>query len=112
MNRIVEARQSFRKNLPAELKGSIEPYHPDKHNTAATLMDNILLGRIGHHHADAPERIRAIVRDILHELGLYDDAISLGLELNVGVGGRRLTTAQRQKLNLARALLSVPISSF
>ena len=42
---------------------------------------------------------------ILEELGLYDDVLDIGLDFNVGVGGRRLTGAQRQKLDLARALL-------
>ena len=46
-----------------------------------------------------------IVRDILRDLGLYKDVMGIGLEFNVGVGGRRLTAVQRQKLNLARALL-------
>ena len=46
-----------------------------------------------------------IVREILDELGLYDDVLDIGLDFNVGVGGRRLTGAQRQKLDLARALL-------
>jgi putative ABC transport system ATP-binding protein len=31
--------------------------------------------------------------------------VRIGLEFNVGVGGRRLTTVQRQKLHVARALL-------
>ena len=68
-------------------------------------MDNVLFGRIGHNHPDGPERIRSIVREILDELGLYDDVLDVGLDFNVGVGGRRLTGAQRQKLDVARALL-------
>ena len=68
-------------------------------------MDNVLFGRIGHNHPDAPERIRTIVCLILDELGLYDDVLDIGLDFNIGVGGRRLTGAQRQKLDLARALL-------
>ena len=68
-------------------------------------MDNVLFGRIGHKHPDGPERIRAIVRDLLDELGLYDDVLDVGLDFNVGVGGRRLTVAQRQKIDVARALL-------
>jgi len=42
---------------------------------------------------------------VLEELNLYGDVIDAGLDFNVGSGGRRLTMAQRQKLNLARALL-------
>ena len=105
MERIVGARGIFRENLPEDLKGSVEPYDPEQFNTAASLMDNVLLGRIGHQHADAAGRIRAIVRSILHELGLWPDVVDVGLDFNAGVGGKRLTAGQRQKLSLARALL-------
>ena len=68
-------------------------------------MDNVLFGRIGNQHPDGPERIRAIVRDLLDELGLYDDVLGVGLNFNVGAGGRRLTVAQRQKIDVARTLI-------
>ena len=108
MERIVAARAVFREGLPEELADSFQPYDPEQFNTAASLMDNVLLGRIGHRQADAAERIRGIVRDVLHELDLYADVIGVGLEFNVGVGGKRLTAGQRQKLNLARSLLKSP----
>ena len=31
------------------------------------------------------------MRDLLDELGLYDDVLDVGLDFNVGAGGRRLT---------------------
>jgi len=34
--------------------------------------------------------------------------IEVGLEFNVGVGGKRLTATQRQKLGIARALIKRP----
>ena len=91
--------------MPREFKDSIVPYDPTQYNVAANLLDNVLFGRIGHKHADAVDRIRGIVSDILHDLGLFKDVISLGLEYNVGVGGKRLSLGQRQKITLARALL-------
>ncbi len=106
--RIVEARETFGKNLPPQLSGRIERYDPAQFNTAASLMDNVLLGRIGHQHADAAEKIRAMVRAVLQDLGLYTELISIGLDFDAGVGGKRLTAGQRQKLNLARALLKQP----
>ncbi len=102
---IVEARRQFHERLPAELMGSIEQYDAKKYNSAASLIDNILLGRVGHQHASGPERIRAIVHDILHELDLFRGVVEIGLQYNGGVGGKRLTAGQRQKLGLARALL-------
>jgi putative ABC transport system ATP-binding protein len=105
MDKIVAARHRFYASLPAELQGAIERYDPEKYTTAATLMDNVLFGRIAHNQPDGPERIRALVRELLDTLGLYDEVLDIGLDFNVGVGGRRLTAAQRQKLDVARALL-------
>jgi putative ABC transport system ATP-binding protein len=105
MKKIVEARKIFHAGLPESLKGSIESYDPQKYNSAASLLDNALFGRIAHRQADAAEKIRTIVRDVLQELGLSADVIDAGLDFNVGAGGRRLTITQRQKLNVARALL-------
>ena len=103
--RIVAARAPIREAMPREIKDSIQPYDSAQYNVAANLLDNVLFGRITHKHADAAHRIRGIVSGILHDLGLFNDVISLGLEYNAGVGGKRLTAGQRQKLNLARALL-------
>ena len=71
-------------------------------------MDNILFGPHQPRIPTAAERIRGIVRELLNELDLLEDVIDIGLDFNVGVGGKRLTAAQRQKLNLARALLKRP----
>ena len=49
--------------------------------------------------------IRIIVRNMLNELGLHNNIIEIGLDFSAGVGGRSLTAGQRQKINLARALL-------
>lgn len=105
MDQIVAARQRFYDGLPAALQGAIERYDPDKYITAASLSDNVLFGRIAHNQPDGPERIRSLVRELLDTLGLYDEVLDIGLDFNVGVGGRRLTGAQRQKLDVARALL-------
>jgi putative ABC transport system ATP-binding protein len=105
MKTIVDARHSFHEHLPEALKLSIEPYAPQTYNASASLMDNVLFGRIGHGHAHGAEKVGQIARRVLDELGLSDDVFRIGLEFNVGVGGRRLLTAQRQKLHVARALL-------
>jgi putative ABC transport system ATP-binding protein len=105
MKKIVEARATIYEGLPDDLKGALERYDPDRFAAAASLMDNVLFGRIAHQHAEGPERIRAIVRDLFDELGLFDDALGLGMDFNVGAGGRRLTAAQRQKVDVARTLI-------
>ena len=62
---------------------------------AATVMDNVLFGRVGNNHPDAPDRIRSIVYDILDELGIYAEVLDVGLDFNVGSGGRRSGMATR-----------------
>ena len=91
MKVIVEARQSLHDGLPDALKGAIELYAPETYNKSASLLDNVLFGRIGHQHADGAEKVGVIVRRVLDELGLSDDVFKIGLDFNVGVGGRRLT---------------------
>ncbi len=108
MSKIVAARNRFYENLPPALQDAIERYDPAKYIAAATVMDNVLFGRVGHNHPDAPERIRSIVYEILDQLGLYNEVLDVGLDFNVGSGGRRLTGGQRQKLDVARALLKRP----
>ena len=105
IDRIVAARTAFHDNLPDSLKSAIELYNDEGYNKSASILDNVLFGRIGHRQADAAERIRGIVRSVLDDLDLSQNVVKVGLEYNVGVGGRRLTTVQRQKLHVARALL-------
>jgi putative ABC transport system ATP-binding protein len=105
MKEVVKARKLFHQGLPENLKDSIETYDPERYNSAASLLDNALFGRIAHKQAHGAEKIRTIVREVFEELGLYGDVIDAGLDYNVGAGGKRLAIAQRQKLNLARALL-------
>jgi putative ABC transport system ATP-binding protein len=105
MGKIVQARNTIFEGLPDDLKDALERYDPERFATAASLMDNVLFGRIAHQQADGPERIRALVRDLLDKLGLYDDVLAVGLNFNVGAGGRRLTVAQRQKVDVARTLI-------
>ncbi len=105
MAKIVSARKQFHENIPDDLSAVIERYDPEGFISSASLMDNVLFGRIAYQQADASDRIRAIMGELFDSLELFDDVLSIGLEFDVGSGGKRLTMAQRQKLNLARALL-------
>ena len=105
MEKIVVARREFSDGLPADLVGIIEHYEPNRYMASASIIDNVLFGRIGHKHTDGSERIRAIVRDLFESLGLYNKVLAFGLDYDVGAGGKRLTAGQRQKLNLARAVI-------
>ena len=106
--RVVEARRHFAANLPAELKRSVEFFEPAGYNTAATLQDNILFGKIVTAQADATTRITALVRELLDELGLRPLVVTIGLDYQVGVSGARLPIGDRQKIALVRALIKRP----
>ncbi|MDP3163625.1 MAG: ATP-binding cassette domain-containing protein, partial [Reyranella sp.] len=106
--RILAARHAFSEGLPADLRGAVEFYDSERYNSAATLQDNILFGRLVYGQAQAETRIGTLISEVLKELGLRDQAIEVGLEYNVGVAGKRLPATQRQKLGIARAVIKRP----
>ncbi len=102
---IVEARKRFLSDMPDDLVGAIEPYDPDRYIASASVLDNVLFGRISHRYANEIGVVHEIVNDLLRSLGLFDEIFEVGLEFHVGASGKRLTMLQRQKLGLARAIL-------
>jgi putative ABC transport system ATP-binding protein len=106
--RILEARAYFAAHLPADLKNAIEFFDQSRYNNAASLQDNVLFGKIVTSQAEAPARIGALLRQVLDELGLRPLVIKIGIDFQVGVGGARLASQDRQKLALARAILKRP----
>ncbi len=106
--RIVEARRQIAARIDKDDPGAVEPYRPDKYNAAASLQDNILFGRLAFGQAHAEETVGRAVGDVLDNLGLRRSVLEVGLDHQVGVGGKRLTKVQRQKLAIARTLLKRP----
>ncbi len=105
MTEIVDFRADFHANLPADLKDGIEQFDPDRYMTSGSLLDNMLFGRISQKYRDGAERIFATVAGLLVPLGLHETVLKVGLDFHVGAGGKRLTSAQRQKFSLVRALI-------
>ena len=106
--RVLEARRLFRENLPEELRGSVAFFDAARYTPAASLQDNILFGKIAYGQPQATERIGQLITEVLDELGLHECVVEVGLQAQTGVGGGRLSLAQRQKLALARAILKRP----
>jgi len=106
--RVLEARRYFAQHLPEALKRAVEFFDPARYNTAASLQDNILFGKIVTGQAEAATRIGALLRQVLDELGLRPLVTGIGLEYQVGTAGARLAAADRQKVAIARALLKRP----
>lgn len=107
--RVLEARRYFATRLPGPLRRSVEFFDPTRYTSAASLQDNILFGKIVSGQADAAQRIGQLMRQVLDELGLRPLVVKIGLDFQVGVGGARLTVAERQKIALARAILKRPV---
>ncbi|MDW6024883.1 ABC transporter transmembrane domain-containing protein [Mesorhizobium sp. BAC0120] len=106
--KIVKARKRFAKDMPDDLRTVIEPYEPDRFIARASLLDNLLFGKVNRGHVDAAEQIRATLIRLFENLGQQRSILSIGLDFDVGSGGKRLTSAQRQKINVARTLLKHP----
>ena len=106
--RLLATRRTFAETLPADLRARISFYEEGKYNVSASIQDNILLGRVSYGVAQATEQVNALTREILDQLDVRDLIIEAGLAFHVGAAGKRLTTGQRQKLGLARALIKEP----
>lgn len=106
--KILEARQMLHSRLDALEKPPVAFYDPERYNPAASVLDNVLLGRISSSVAEGPERVTNAIRQLLAEMDLTDDIFRIGLDYNMGSGGKRLSESLRQKLHLARALLKRP----
>jgi putative ABC transport system ATP-binding protein len=106
--RMLAARRTFAQTLPADLAPKIAFYDEGTYNAAASLQDNILLGRVAYGVAQAHERVGTLMREVLDQLDVRDLIIEAGLAFNAGSGGKRLSPGQRQKLGLARALIKEP----
>ncbi len=106
--RLLGLRRAFADGLPESLRGAVEFYDFQRFNSAATLQDNILFGRLVYGQAQAEQRIGTLTAQVIDELGLRHAVIEVGLEYNVGVAGKRLSATQRQKLGIARALIKRP----
>ena len=106
--RILEARRYFAERLPADLQHGVEFFDAARYNGAATLQDNILFGKVATGQAQASARIGTMLQEVLAELQMRPQVVSIGLSYGVGVGGARLASADRQKVAIARALLKRP----
>ena len=94
--------------MPEDLAAAYTVHDPDKIDPADSLQDNILFGRVADERSGAVDRVRALLREVLEELGLSRAVIEHGLNYDIGTGGRRLSLSQRQQLGLARVLLKRP----
>ncbi len=104
----IEARKRIAELLQQRDPEAVQVYRPDAYITAASIQDNILFGRVVYGRPQAGEVIGRAVREVLDSLDLRRTVLIVGLDYQVGLGGKRLTNVQRQKLAVCRALLKQP----
>ena len=106
--RLLEVRHAFARSLPEDLRGAISFFDRAEYNSALSLQDDILFGKVAWGVAGSQTKVGDLIADVIGDLDLRPLVIELGLETEVGIGGARLTPAQRQKTAIARAVLKHP----
>jgi len=106
--KLLQGRHALAENLPEHLKKSIEFYDPEAYNSQASVQDNILFGRLVYGQAQAGQKIGRVIAEVIDAMKLRPRVIEVGLDYNVGPGGKRLSAAQRQRASLVRALVKRP----
>jgi putative ABC transport system ATP-binding protein len=64
-----------------------------------------VFGKIAYGLSNATEQVQKSIRELLLEKQLEDDIFSIGLQFDIGTGGKRLSENQRQRIILARSML-------
>ncbi len=105
---IVEVRGAIDREATPDVRKSIAFFNSLQYCDAAPLQDNLLFGAIVPEASFAQERILVAIREALTDLGLVDQVFELGLEHQVGYGGRFLFPAARSAVALARSLIRQP----
>ncbi len=105
--RLLEARHAIAAGLE---KGAqvVEFFDPERYNSAISIQDNILFGRLAYGKARSAAEIGALIGEVVEKLNLRRIVMEVGLDYSVGIAGSRLNGAQRQKLAIARAVLKRP----
>ncbi len=105
--RLLTARHALAERL-GERNNFVEFFDAKKYNSAISVQDNILFGRLAYGKGRAAAEVGALLRRVVERVELGRAIMEIGLEYSVGVGGARLSAAQRQKLAIARTVLKRP----
>jgi len=107
-DRVVAARLVLQQALPPSFRAVFEFFEPGRYSAAASILDNLLFGRIAYGAAEAGPRVQAVVAELIETQGLRAIVVAAGLDSPVGSAGVRLTPLQRQKVAIGRAVLKRP----
>lgn len=104
-SRIVSARSKFRTLIDKSHEGAVEFFDPQSFVRAAPVRDNLLFGRRRFGLPQVDQQILSVIREVLAAHGLDESIRRIGLEFDVGPGGRLLSPSQRAAVNLARCVI-------
>ncbi len=107
-NEILKARKLFRKELPEDKHEEFAFFDQETFNAQLSNRCNLLTGRINHTVSGAEQKTNQIIFEVLEKMEITDQMILLAIDFPVGVGGSRLSNADRQKIALARSLIKKP----
>ena len=105
--RLVLARRRFSEGFDVD-RTPIEFFDAERYNASVSILDNILFGRIAYGRQRSATRINQMIGEVVDALGLRRPITECGLDYPVGIAGSRLSSTQRQKLAIARAVLKRP----
>ena len=105
--RLIRARRRFSEGLGADAT-AIELFDAERCNSSVSIQDNILFGRLAYGRQRSATRIGEVIGEVVDALGLRRRITECGLDFPVGIAGSRLSSGQRQKLAIARAVLKRP----
>ncbi|MGI9357093.1 MAG: ABC transporter transmembrane domain-containing protein [Rhizobiaceae bacterium] len=103
--RILTARHRFHETLPETMKDDINVYDSESYNPLNSVQENILFGKIAYGTSNAAEKVRELIGQLMDEAGIREDIFRVGLDFDIGTGGKRLSENQRQRIIIARALM-------
>lgn len=104
--RIVQARAPMRSQFGNS--AAIDFYAPDQFMMSASIRDNLLFGRLAFDLPDADRKVSTILREVLTHCGLDHVVHLIGLDFDVGPGGKNLEPRQRIAIDIARCLIKRP----
>ncbi len=103
--RLLKVRHRFHETLPESRSININIYDADSYSPLNSMQDNILFGKIAYGTSNAAEKVRELIGELMQEMGIGEDVFRVGMEFDIGTGGKRLSENQRQRILMARALM-------
>ena len=91
VDKLLQARHAFQKKLGDD-QHDIAFYHPDAYSVAASIKDNILMGRVAYGIAEADFRVGQPIQAVIDDLGVRGAVFDAGLSFNSGSGGKEISS--------------------